>query len=274
MKFKYKTKKRVGKILSIVLLCAIAVGAIFGVSAIAKKLNSDVKTLNLSYHSGTLNSNGLPEDNANAMYSEEFVCAGLSITPEFDSNVEYRVAFYDINSAFISMTALESLATTPDIPTSAVHARILITPKATYDNEDGKLSYFERLDLANDLTVKVFRKQASYDQFEIVFDEELEGKIFSSTPTVGEPLAFNWETEQFAVTEAIAVHDVDSLLINSTIPNSFARYAFLDSSENFISGSSVQTDDEGYLRIDIPDNVTYIRIILDNSATYYAWFVK
>ncbi|MBQ7343315.1 MAG: hypothetical protein IJW53_00955 [Clostridia bacterium] len=271
MKINTKTKNTLKKIL----LCVLGVALIFGAFTLVSDYKSEeLKTVHVSYHIGDLNNSGAPIENENAMYSDAFECAGLTITPAFDSQVEFKVAFYDSNGQFISLVPKTAVTTTYDVPDLATHARVVLTPKNTYENDDDKIGLIEKIELANDIEIKVFKDQLSYEKVDITADVALNGTYFTNSQTEGSPLVYDAEKEEFTVSTLIEVDDSSALLIKSTTPGQTYRYAILDSSENVIEVDYIKYDGEGMYKIDLPNDAHYVRIVMNISATYDAWLAK
>lgn len=148
---KRKTKSTLTKVIAIILGVALLGGCATLISNFANKKYEEVHP---SYKIGSLNSEGGYVEDEGSMYSEHFECRGIKIVPTFDSKVKYRVAFYEEDGTFVSMTAESTKKTQPEVPENAMYARVLITPK---DDEDGKISIVEKFDYANDITIYVLK---------------------------------------------------------------------------------------------------------------------
>lgn len=271
MKINTKTKNTLKKIL----LCILGVAVIFGTFTLVSNYKSqEMKEVHPVYHIGDLNNSGAPIDNENAMYSDAFECAGLTITPEFDSKVEFKVAFYNSYGEFISIVPKTSNVTTYDVPDLATHARVVLTPKSTYDNEDDKIGIMERMDFANDIVIEVFKEQLAYEKVDVTPDEATVGTYFGPGQTVGSPLVYDVTKEGFVVSELIDVEDASALLVKSNHPRETYRYAILDSSENVIEEAYFKYDDDGMFRLELPNDACYVKLALNVDGTYDAWITK
>ena len=129
MRIKYKTRKTISQILSIVLVCALGLGAIFGVSALSNKLKEDKRTIHPIFEVGGLNNNGeFVKTDASIYTKKAFACQGLEVKLDFDSKVKYSVYYYNDLDNFkgsqTDLTSSEELI----VPANASHARIVITP--------------------------------------------------------------------------------------------------------------------------------------------------
>ena len=148
---KRRTKSTLTKVIAIILGVALLGGCATLISNFA---NNKYEEVHPSYKIGSLNSEGGYVEDEGSMYSEHFECRGIKITPTFDSKVKYRVAFYEEDGTFVSMTTENAKKTQPEVPENAMYARVLITPK---DDEDGKISIVEKFDYANDITIYVLK---------------------------------------------------------------------------------------------------------------------
>ena len=271
MKIKYKTRKTLSQILSVVLVCVLGLGAICGVSALSTKLKEETKEIHLTYHIGDIGNDGTPIDYENAMYSDAFECGGLTITPEFDSQVMFKVAFYDSNGEFVSITEKAEKATVYDVPLFATHARVILSPKITYENEDDRIGLVEQINFANDITVKVFKDQTAYEMIEFKFDTENDNAYFSDEQTVGSPLVFDSECDDMTMSALIDVSEAEILMVKSNHPHKTYRYAVLDRAENVIEVEYMSYDGDGMVKIDLPNNAYYVRLVVSTDGTYNLW---
>lgn len=161
---KYKTKQTLKQIVSILLLCAVGFGAVVGISAISKKLNSDDKTIHPTFSVGSITSAGKGDssDKSSIYTKDAFECKGLKVELDFDATVRYQAFFYDELGNYISNSATEKYDESEDlsavIPTDAVYARLVVTPD---DDEDGEIKWYEVSKYSSQLTIKVLRDQGN-----------------------------------------------------------------------------------------------------------------
>lgn len=175
---KYKTKQTLKQIVSILLLCCVGFGAVVGISAISKKLNSDDKTIHPTFSVGSITSAGKGDssDKSSIYTKDAFECKGLKVELDFDATVSYQAFFYDELGNYISNSATEKYDESEDlsavIPTDAVYARLVVTPD---DDEDGEIKWYEVSKYSSQLTVKVLRDQGeavdSTDDFETTLEK-------------------------------------------------------------------------------------------------------
>ena len=154
-KFKFfKFKKNWQNWLSVGLGILFFIGAVFGISSIAKKANEDTKAISLTYAVGGLNFYGKYEETKDSIYTKDaFECQGLKITPNFDSQVSYRVFFYDANEEFIECTSVLT-EFYEGAPIVAKYARLVITPQ-----NDNNVSLFEIHKYSSDIKVQIAKDQ-------------------------------------------------------------------------------------------------------------------
>lgn len=126
----------VSVILSIVTLIAVCVG--LGNLA-------DTKTLgNSAFGIGTISETGkIVESKQNAYTKKAYSIDGMAIElDEETATITYKVAFYDEDGAFVSMTdALDEDFVTSTIPATAKTFRVVVTPLAV-DGEPVELNIF------------------------------------------------------------------------------------------------------------------------------------
>lgn len=162
MKIKYKTRKTLTQIGSILLVCLIAFGAIMGAVAISKKLNEDTKVIHPKFEVGGLNAEGEYKDTDKTIYTKEsFECFGLEVKLDFDSNVKYQAYFYDDLDKFVSCSAVFDESMQIDVPESATHARLVVEPiwDDDVDTKDRVCHWYNVFKYANQLEITVLKDQ-------------------------------------------------------------------------------------------------------------------
>lgn len=162
MKLKYKTRKNLSKIISILLVCLVGFGAVMGVSALSKKLNEESHVIHPSFEVGGLNANGLYKDTDASIYTKEsFECLGLEIKLDFDSNVQYQVYFYDELDKFVSYSSIYDESMKLTVPANAKLARLVVTPiwADDVDKEDRVCHWYNVFKYANQLEISVLKEQ-------------------------------------------------------------------------------------------------------------------
>lgn len=136
-----KSKSKLKMALSIisVILSIITIVALFvGLGKLA-----DTKTLsNSDYSIGTINESGKIVESKQSAYSKDtYSVDGMSIElDEETATITYKVAFYDKDGKFVSMTdTLDADFNTANIPETAETFRVVITPLAV-DGEPVELN--------------------------------------------------------------------------------------------------------------------------------------
>ncbi len=144
-----------------VLVCAMLGGIIY---AIVVAVDGKVKTEKISaseFSLGGLDENGKYVETKESIYTKDaFGCYGLTVTPEFESQVKYQIYFYDSTGEFLSKTNVLEKAYTDEVPLLASHARIVITPNEE-DGETVTMNVFNKSKYAKQLTIKVNKEQKS-----------------------------------------------------------------------------------------------------------------
>lgn len=160
MKLNYKTKQ----IISIVLVCVIAFGAIMGLSALSKKLDEDMKIITPTFEVGGLdNTTGKYVETEGSIYTKKsFECQGLTIKLDFDSQVKYQVFYYDELDEYIGeCTAEYDESVELVVPENAKFARVKVTPiwGADVKANDRVVEWYEVLKYSTQLEISVFKDQ-------------------------------------------------------------------------------------------------------------------
>ena len=130
--------KWVLSIVSILLSLATLIGVIVGVNNMA-----DTSTLSQTdYHIGTINETGKIIESKKSVYSDMTTIEDMEITLAENSNITYKVVFYDEEEKFVSATeTLETDYDTTANPENAEYFRVVITPNQV-DGEDVTLNIF------------------------------------------------------------------------------------------------------------------------------------
>lgn len=125
-------------IVSFVLSLATIIGVLFAFGNMA-----ETKTMSsTAYHIGTIDDGGKIVDSRKSIYSDMKTTESLEITLDEDSQITYKVVFYDENEDFISMSeTLETDFDTTATPENAEYFRVVITPNQI-DGEDTIVNIF------------------------------------------------------------------------------------------------------------------------------------
>lgn len=139
----------VSVVLSVITLVALCVG--LGNLATTKTLS------NGDYAIGTINENGKVADSKQSAYTKKaYKTENMSIEiDEETATITYKVAFYDKDGKFVSMTdALDEDFDTTSIPETATEFRVVITPNQV-DGEAVELNIFNVSKYTSQLDVVV-----------------------------------------------------------------------------------------------------------------------
>lgn len=150
---KMKTNKFKIALMSIglILVSAVVTALCFGFA----NLNTTKTVSAGAYDIGTIDATtGKYVASEKSIYMEEMqTIDGLTIEVKEDAQVSYKVAYYNEDKVFISMTdALTEDLATDSIPESASYFRVVITPNAV-DGEDVEISLLNASKYAKQITV-------------------------------------------------------------------------------------------------------------------------
>ncbi len=115
------------------------------------------KTLrNSDYAIGTINESGIVVESKQHIYTEDsYSVEDMVIELEEGANITYKVAFYDKDGKFVSMSDAQSADfDVTNVPATATEFRIVITPNAV-DGEAVELTIFNMSKYTNQLSVVV-----------------------------------------------------------------------------------------------------------------------
>lgn len=165
MKISLKGKSIIKKV-ALALAGVVAITAIgFGVKAIVDYTQDDLKTVSLSYDVGNLGSDGKYVQDAGTLYTKDsFACYGLQVKPDFDTTVNYQIFYYDILDNYISSTPFLTDGYSGEAPVNGAYARIVIEPR---NDEDSKISLWEKYGYTSQLSVKVKKNQDINNRFNV-----------------------------------------------------------------------------------------------------------
>ncbi len=156
-KINFKSKSLWKKIGLGVLAGVVLIGAVFGVTALFRKAEEETqKEISPTWAIGGLTEQGAYLETKESIYTKDaFECYGLNIKMDFDNNISYRIFFYDYNDEFVGLTEKLTTNYSEDIDILVKSARIVITP-----NEDSKISWYEKIGYAKQLTISVDKNQS------------------------------------------------------------------------------------------------------------------
>lgn len=162
-KFNFIFKKSFWKnVLAVVLVAILCAGIIGGGIALGKYIKSAKKSPTLNWGRGALDNTGKYYESNNSIYTKDmFECRGLEITPDFGSQVTYKVVFYDENGEFLSITTPSTQKFhSQSVPLFAKYARIEINA-GTVDGEKVEIGLLDILKYSKQVSVKVDKKQST-----------------------------------------------------------------------------------------------------------------
>ena len=151
-----KRKINLKELLSAILALLLVLSVVGGCVAIS---NIDTKTISsMKFKKGDLNAQGEFTKSDTAIYTKElFECQGLTISLDFENNIEYRVYYYREDKSFLACTELlkEDYAK-EDSFKNAKYARIVIYPILEAKETIG---IFDVTSYSSQMTIKVDKKQ-------------------------------------------------------------------------------------------------------------------
>lgn len=150
-----KKFKNFWKTTGLVVLGIATVGALSaGIAKIVQVASDETKAIKLNYSVGGLNeATGKYEECEYTLYTKEkFACYGLRATLDFDAQIKYQIFYYDVLDNYISASNVLENGYSGLAPINGAYARIEITP---LDNEDDKISLFEKIKYSNQLSIRV-----------------------------------------------------------------------------------------------------------------------
>lgn len=151
-------KRKTKKIISIILSIILVIGLITAAVILLKP--KETKRIYPTFHIGSLDSKGEYVESDDALYSDLFECQGLTVKPDFTSNVEYSIYFYYFDETFATATDTLEDAYTASVDESYRYARILIMPdKEGKTSEDYKIWFWNIPGISNDLEISVSTDQ-------------------------------------------------------------------------------------------------------------------
>lgn len=125
--------------------------------------DSDYDKVYLNFDVGALDEAGAYVEDDCALYTKDVIeCTGVELCAEFDSDISYEVHFYKEDGTWISSTTNTGLQLTVDeMPEDAYGIRIVIRP---LDDDNDKISLFEKITYANQLTVKIRTEEVDSEE--------------------------------------------------------------------------------------------------------------
>ena len=251
-------------VLIITLVAVLGIGAIAGISSIAKQ---ETKTISsTAFSRGALNQNGFYVESDKSIYTKNlFECQGLEIEPDFETIGNYQVFYYDAEKRFMGTTKPFSAQEDgvyvkgEDFP-YAKYCRIVITPTPEKDedgkvDEDFKINFYEVYNYANKYKISVNKDQKEVG-LENFFESGIHKENFIPSYDTNTKL-FEEEAMDGYNYVSIDVERISSLnVIFENAPSSLT-YSFFTSNNSFVSSGNVGGDTE------------FIIVVPDNAKTFY-----
>lgn len=228
-----------------VLCCAMLGGIIYAIVAATENKEKTVEISASEFSLGGLDDNGKYVETKESIYTKDaFQCQGLTVTPEFESQVTYQIFFYDELGEFLYKTEVLEKAFRDEVDITATHARIVITPNEDEDGEAVKINVFNKSKYAKQITITVNKEQKQavlvFDRIELTDDSMFtlkEGLYFDSDGSEHEHSSYNGYV--FVASKKCSFYidltDVnDFMYVIVKTDGSVVRYKLSDS--NFVSG--------------------------------------
>ena len=239
MKYKFRSKKRSFKILACVLAVILALGTIL-VAGVSLKKSDDRQTVTPSFAVGGLNAQGKYfETNASIYTKNAFQCEGLEVKLDFDAEVKYQVFYYNDLDIYVSASEEYSVSQKLDVPSTATHARLVVTPvwEADVDVEDRVCHWYdvykyssqleisvaevsdEAVNLADVLKYTTSANTHTFEQTSVVGYDAIEIKVAESTTVTITYYDEDGEVVGSAETLTISKDNVKAIAIPATAYN-------------------------------------------------------
>ena len=227
----FKPKGKLAKVISVIAIFAVIIGACAWIAAIAKK---DTETIGASAFSrGDLNEKGEYVKSDKAIYTEDgFLCKGLIIEPEFESQVTYDVYYYDKSGTFIEAKKGLSSVYNEDYPL-AYKARIVIHPDIPedVDSDEFKIHFYEIIKYAKHINITVDKNQKyNYEGLMNLYDSS---KVIADQTFIIDADVTSWSSKELreltASTGQVSV--TDKIVVDGSF-NTFDVYLYLESNES------------------------------------------
>lgn len=248
-----KSKKTWKKVGSVFLSVALALGTVIGVTSLITKIEEDtLKTIAPTYHVGALNDiDGEYVESSNSIYSDIFECQGLQITPDFESNVNYRVFYYDLEEKYLDKTATLTDFYKTELPI-AKYARVEITPQ-----KDDKVAWYEVSKYATQLKLEVNKEQNF--KFDVLKFTNADLKV---TTAQNGPISF--ETFDLGKNPKVMY----GFIRNFDLDKNTLKLVFIDKDGNTLDNEVVIAKSDvnnGIFKVDIPNTAYKFRFTSINN---------
>lgn len=256
--------KRIIKAVALALAGVAAITAVaFGVKAIVDYTKNDLKTINPSFEVGSLGSDGKYVADEGSLYTKEaFGCYGLQVKPDFDSGVDYQVFYYDIFDNFVSSSEVLSEGYSADAPVNGAYARMVITPR---DDEDGKISFTEKIKYSNELTVKVKKNQNINERFFVLKDRLMQVVYDTQSLVFTNGLSFSEKTLDWVAGASDCVTATTALKVDGGLTINYKALEKYNQSMVLVRQFSDIPSPDNF--IDVPGSASD-KFVLDKKTKY------
>lgn len=260
-------------VLIITLVAVLGIGAIAGISTIAK---NDKKTISsVAFKRGALNDLGFYVESDQSIYTKDLIeCQGLEIEPDFETLGTYQVFYYDCNKLFMGKTdkinsQTDGVYVKGDSFGFAQYCRIVITPAPETDedgnvDEDFKIAFYEVASYANKYKITVNK-----DQKEIGLENFFEGAIIETS------CSYEIGDDGYATRSNVAgvncvtlrkdyINSKSIELVYDVEPGNYT-YLFINKTNKVISSGEITNDILTYY-LTIPEDTCIIVIHYDDNS--------
>lgn len=157
-------KKNKFKVLISIIVTILLIGGLVAVGIVLDNARHQSDKEGYTVVTPTFTVGGLNVENGNYLVTESsiytkdmFECAGLIVTPEFDSKVTYTIFFYDEEGKFISATEDLKVEFNEELPEGATQCRIMVTPvwAESVAEENRVITALEVYGYSSDITIEV-----------------------------------------------------------------------------------------------------------------------
>lgn len=157
--FKKKNLKKIGSIIALVLVIALGVAIVVGVTS---AIRSKTETLSpFIFSVGDLGESGEYIKSEQSLYTKEsFNCIGLRIDLDFEADMTYDVYYYDYDDRFVESRVGLSGVYDEDFPLAKT-CRIVLHPEVPedVDAKDFKINLWEVFSYASQCKISIDKKQ-------------------------------------------------------------------------------------------------------------------
>ncbi len=273
------------KILALTLIAVMIAGVVCGIGLLAKQIKKDTKGVTTLWHVGGIDQNGQFTDSKNMLYSNAIDARGLTVTPDFDSTVKYKIFFYDEDDVY-----LDSTEDFTDQKTScgilAPKCRIVITPKSKDVKE---IKFWEKAKYSTQLKIEALKDQTLDTLVDNVFVADEGVKLFESHGAMlGKEMIYIDYTESeksmgIKFTNVIECKPGDKLVVLYEMPISSAFDMWPHNREIYYGDSNGKFFASGYVgecvveecgrfyrsELIVPEDAYYVRAVLPAPGDGY-----